>query len=408
MLPLRTSLMPMLASKPPRSTWLRFHWLRQRRVRGFVAGIAGVLAALVLLLLALAWEAMGKAASDERLRRMRASPQWAGEGFENPLPLRNDTWGMFSEALSSEAVSTPTSALPVSSVDAARFKDAPTSGLRVTWLGHSTTLIEIDGARFLTDPVWGERASPLSFVGPERWYPPPLPLADLPQLDAILISHDHYDHLDHPTIVALRDHDTVFVVPLGVAAHLRYWGVPEGRIVELDWWQETVVSGVRVVCSPARHASGRHLFDQNATLWAGYAMLGPQHRAYFSGDTGLFPEFELIGTRYGPFDVTMIEVGAYGQPWPDWHIGPEQALLAHRMLRGEVFLPIHWGLFNLAMHSWTEPIERTVAAAREQGVKVLAPRPGESVEPASAQTPKWWPDLPWQTAAEYPIESSGM
>jgi len=289
------------------------------------------------------------------------------------------------------------------------LKTAPSSGLRITWLGHSTLLLELDGHRILTDPVWGERTSPLTWIGPSRWYAPPLPLDQLPPVDAVLISHDHYDHLDYPTITKLADADTKFLAPLGVAEHLVYWGVPDSRIVELDWWDETTIGGLRIVCTPARHASGRTPFDQNETLWASYALVGPTHRVWFSGDTGLFPGLSVIGERLGPFDLTMIEAGAYGAAWPDWHLGPEQAVRAHEMVRGRVLLPVHWGLFDLAYHGWTEPIERVLLAADAAHVEVITPRPGQSIEP-SAPPPRerWWPDVPWLTAAENPIVATKM
>ncbi|MEM9196032.1 MAG: MBL fold metallo-hydrolase, partial [Myxococcota bacterium] len=219
-------------------------------------------------------------------------------------------------------------------------------------------------------------------------------------------SHDHYDHLDHETIVAIREWDTTFIAPLGVGAHLEYWGVPSDHIVELDWWDRRSFGGVELVATPARHASGRHLFDQFRTLWAGYALVGAERRVFFSGDTGLFPGMEEIGERLGPFDITMLEVGAYGQAWPDWHLGPEQAVRAHQMLRGELLLPVHWGLFNLAYHAWTEPIERVLVEARQQDVRVASPRPGVSIEPGDATIDRWWPEVPWRTAEEYPIVAS--
>jgi L-ascorbate metabolism protein UlaG (beta-lactamase superfamily) len=294
-------------------------------------------------------------------------------------------------------------------IDPKLFDSPPPSGLRVTWLGHSTLLLEIDGHRILTDPTWSERASPFGWAGPRRWFTPPIPIGALPHLDAIVISHDHYDHLDYPTIAALKDHDTRFVVPLGIGAHLAYWGVPESRIVELDWWERTKIGDLEIVCSPARHASGRALYDDDAKLWAGWAFLGPVHRAYFSGDTGLFPALRDIGDRLGPFDVTMIEVGEYGRAWPDWHLGPEQAVTAHRMLKGRVMLPIHWGTFALAYHGWTEPIERAIVAAQAAGVTLVAPKPGQSFEPfAPPPIQRWWPDLPWRTAAEDPIVATKM
>lgn len=387
-----------------------------RRVRPWVLVLLRWLAraALVVLLggvllVATAWRAFGKRPVGERLQRMEASAQWDGGGFENPQPLRNDAWGMVTGATEGSKYAAPSGAVPVEAVSGARFRTAPATGLRVTWLGHSTQLIEIDGLRILTDPVWGPRASPWSYLGPERWYDPPLPLDELPTLDAVVISHDHYDHLDMPTITALAATNTKFLVPLGVGAHLEYWGVAPERIVEMDWWERHRIGEAEIVCTPARHASGRMGIDQDRTLWAGWAVLGPEHRAFFSGDTGLFDGMREIGARLGPFDVTMVEVGAYDRSWPDWHIGPEQAVLAHQWLRGDVFLPVHWGLFDLALHGWTEPAERTVAAAEAAGVRYAIPKPGQSIEPTEPMTlTKWWPEVPWRTAEEHPIVSTAV
>jgi L-ascorbate metabolism protein UlaG (beta-lactamase superfamily) len=226
----------------------------------------------------------------------------------------------------------------------------------------------------------------------------------------VVISHDHYDHLDQQAITAMRGERwerTMFVVPLGIGAHLAYWGVPEARIVELDWWQHTRVGDLEITCTPARHASGRMVIDNDSKLWSGWALRGARHRVYYSGDTGLFPAMRDIGARLGPFDLTLIESGQYGRGWPDWHLGPEQAVRAHRLVRGRVMLPVHWGKLVLAYHGWTEPIERVLAAAAVTGVSVLAPRPGQSVEPeAPPARERWWPHVPWKTAAEEPIAST--
>jgi len=200
-----------------------------------------------------------------------------------------------------------------------------------------------------------------------------------------------------------------FIVPLGVGAHLEYWGVAPERIVEVDWWDHVQLGALDVVCTPVRHASGRHVFDKDATLWASYALLGPSHRAYYSGDTGLFTALQDIGEKLGPFDVTMIEVGQYHRGWPDWHLGPEQAVTAHRMLRGKVFFPIHWGLFTLAAHGWTEPIERSTLASKQQDVVVVTPKPGQSVDPTlPTETARWWPTLPFDDATKHAIVSGNV
>jgi L-ascorbate metabolism protein UlaG (beta-lactamase superfamily) len=384
---------------PKRAKW---RWLRR--------GSAAIAALLVIVVGAAAvdgWRAFGHRAEGARRARMERSPEWRNGHFENPQPLWNDGWGAVRGLLRASRFTSPGEPLPVPAVDPARFATPPAAGLRVTWLGHAAILIEIDGHRVLTDPVWSERASPFDWVGPKRWYPPPLPLASLPALDAVVISHDHYDHLDHRTIAAMKDWNTTFVVPLGVGAHLAYWGVPEARIVELDWWERARVGDLEIVCTPARHASGRTLLDRDATLWASYALVGRAHRVFFSGDTGLHPAMRDIGARLGPFDVTLIEAGQYDPAWPDWHIGPEQAVAAHGMLRGRLLVPVHWGLFALAYHGWTEPVERVLAAARQAGTAVLVPRPGQSLEPdAPPAAERWWPDVPWLTARERPVVST--
>jgi L-ascorbate metabolism protein UlaG (beta-lactamase superfamily) len=358
---------------------------------------------------ALAWRGLGHRASGERRTRMERSPEWHAGHFENPQPLVNDLWGGLVAMRDASPVSAPTAPLSPQNIDPARFASAPASGLRITWMGHSTTLVEIDGVTLLLDPVWSTRPSPLSMIGPARWYPPLIALDKLPRIDAVLISHDHYDHLDQPTVAALSAAGAQFIVPLGIGAHLEYWGVPRARIVELDWWERTKVGALDVVSTPARHASGRMLIDNNATLWNGFAMIGAQHRVYYSGDTGLFPAMREIGAKLGPFDCTLIEIGQYHRAWPDWHIGPEQALEAHAMVRGRVLLPVHWGLFRLAYHGWTEPIERIMAGAAVSGAVVATPAPGESVEPTlPVVTKRWWPTLPWETAVQHPIVSTQM
>ena len=249
----------------------------------------------------------------------------------------------------------------------------------------------------------------MTFAGPKRFYPPPLALSELPAIDAVLLSHDHFDHLDAALVRALHSRDLRWVVPLGVGRWLRPWGIQPERITELDWWDSAVVAGATLTATPARHFSGRGPGSSDRTLWTGWAITGAGRRVYYAGDTAMQHEFAEIGERLGPFDLTMIEVGAYDKLWPDVHLGPEQAVLAHRLVRGAVMLPLHWGLFDLALHGWTEPIERALAAAARDGVRVATPRPGGMVEPASLpEVERWWPSLPWQTAAEAPIRSTGV
>ena len=390
------------ATKTKRPRWKRY------LARGTL-GAFGLGAIFVTTVVVDGWRAIGTGASGARLERVEASPQWDDWQFANPQPIVNHSWLALSRMFRGSEYASPSAPVPSKQPPPSRFDKAPSSGLRITWLGHSSLLIEIDDKRFLTDPVWGPTPSPVTWLGPQRWYAPPIALEDLPSVDAVLISHDHYDHLDEPTISAISSWDTRFVVPLGVGAHLSYWGVDESKIDELDWWDILQFDHLRLTMTPARHASGRQIFDQNTTLWAGYALAGPKHRVFFSGDTGLFPGLREIGERLGPFDLSMLEVGAYDQAWPDWHLGPEQAVRAHQMLGAKVMLPIHWGLFDLALHGWTEPIERVLVEASAKGAVVATPAPGESFEPDLALPDgQWWPAVPWQSADEHPVVASGV
>lgn len=369
--------------------------------------LLGVLVIGGSVIAALAWSAGGTQPSGERLARNQKSPQWKDGKFANRLPEQMDYWGAMKQMFGGGDYKVPHQPLPIATPT--DLSTPPSSGLRITWMGHSSLLIEVDGQRFLTDPVWGPRASPLSFMGPKRFYAPIRPLKDLLPLDAVVISHDHYDHLDESSIRELSRLGVRFITPLGLGAHLEYWGVPADRITELDWWQNTQIGAVNVVCTPSRHFSGRFLTDRNKTLWASWSFIGNAHRVFFSGDSAMFPGFAEIGEKYGPFDVTLMENGAYNRHWADVHLGPEQAFAAHQALKGKLMIPIHWGLFNLAAHNWTEPVERLLVAAKAVSAPVYVPKPGESFEPASLPPlERWWPDRPWQTAAEHPIVSSGL
>ncbi len=393
---------------------------RRMMRRGFpqrgAASFRSVLRGLALVASVLCFSgcaAVGGSSEGLRRTRLEASPQWRQEHFDNVLPrVDGSKWAMaWAWATAADANSTPDSAPPIQSRVRADFESPPPSGLRITWLGHSTLIVEIDGQRLLVDPVWGERCSPFTWIGPSRFHRPPLPWAELPAIDAVVISHDHYDHLDYPTILALRSEEVRFIVPLGVGAHLESWGIPQQRIVELDWWQQVNVGAITLTATPARHFSGRSplMSDANQTLWAGWAMRGPKHAVFYSGDTALFPEFSAIGDRLGPFDVAMLENGAYDPLWRDVHLGPEQAVVAFQMLRAKLLLPVHWGTFNLALHGWTEPIQRLLDAAQRVGVPVVVPRLGEQIDPeAPPQVHPWWPRLPYQNAAQKLVMSSGL
>ncbi|WP_406119859.1 MBL fold metallo-hydrolase [Streptomyces sp. NBC_00989] len=347
--------------------------------------------------------AFGADPSGERLARIRRSPHFKDGVFQNPggntnvRPSGGTMREMGKSYLDKEqrARRAPGGTLPVHATTLADLARPAATGLRLTWMGHSSVLAEIDGHRVLFDPVWGERCSPFPFAGPKRLHPVPLPIAALGPVDVVVISHDHYDHLDMPTIKALADTDTLFAVPLGVGAHLEHWGVSPDRLRELDWHEETKVGGLTLTATPARHFCGRGLRNTQHTLWASWVVAGDEHRIYHSGDTGYFEGFKDIGAAHGPFDATMIQIGAYSEFWPDIHMTPEEGMRAHLDLQGGqphgVLLPIHWGTFNLALHPWAEPGEWTADEGEAAGQAVATPRPGEPFEPGGdLTTDPWW------------------
>ncbi|MDI2129953.1 MBL fold metallo-hydrolase [Yinghuangia seranimata] len=347
-------------------------------------------------------DAFGAEPTGARLARIRSSPNFADGSFQNPVPARTEPSGSMREfarayfRAEDRAHRAPAGVVPVHPTTYADLAKPPTTGLRLTWTGHSSVLAELDGRRVLFDPVWGERCSPFPFVGPRRLHPVPLPLAALGPVDVVVISHDHYDHLDMPTIKELVGTDTVFAVPLGVGAHLEHWGVPADRLRELDWHESTTVEGLTLTATPARHFCGRGFRGPQHTLWASWVVRGPEHRVFHSGDTGYFPGFADIGTAHGPFDATMIQIGAYSEYWPDIHMTPDEGVRTHLDLQGGPdagpLLPIHWATFNLALHPWAAPGEGTLAAARTAGARIALPRPGEPFEPGAEKLPEqpWW------------------
>ncbi len=343
-------------------------------------------------------KSFGKAPAGERLERLQASPLWTPQGLRNMHPvlpgLRDASAPRptLSDFLCGGQRRVPRSPLPALDPREA-WRRPSASGLRATWLGHSSVLIEIAGKRVLTDPVWGPRASPLRLVGPKRFQSAPVALRAMPPLDLVVISHDHYDHLDMPTIRALAKTSVPFVTALGVGAHLEAWGVPPERITELDWWQSHRLPGseLQVTAAPSQHFSGRGLRDRNATLWASMVLTSSRHKVFFSGDTGLTTEYATSAPRLGPFDLVMLEVGAFHPSWGDIHLGPANALKAWQLLGGGMLLPVHWGTFSLAMHAWDEPVETLLHLAPQHGAPLLLPRLGEPVEPAhGALAMPWW------------------
>jgi L-ascorbate metabolism protein UlaG (beta-lactamase superfamily) len=287
----------------------------------------------------------------------------------------------------------PDRPLPLHALTRAELEAAPDASL---WrLGHSTMLLKLDGRFWLTDPVFSEYASPFQFIGPKRFHAPPIAIEDLPPLAGVILSHDHYDHLDHASILRLKDRAQVFVTPLGVGDRLIGWGVDANKVRQLDWWQSTEAGGLRLTAGPARHFSGRTPRDEDTTLWVSWIIQARSAdttlNIFFSGDTGYHAGFKEVGERYGPFDVTLIENGAYNTDWPEVHMQPEETLQAHLDVRGRWLVPIHNGTFDLAFHPWYEPFERIAALAHTQGVELATPMMGERLSLAQPQAGgAWW------------------
>jgi L-ascorbate metabolism protein UlaG (beta-lactamase superfamily) len=296
----------------------------------------------------------------------------------------------------------PKQALGPFRTDASAYATEPASGLRITWMGHSSMLVEIDGVRVLIDPVWDERASPMQWAGPKRFFAPTLRLEELPRIDAVLVSHDHYDHLGAGTVRRLAElqPDARWVTPLGVGAILRRLGVQAEQIAEMDWTETlSIAGGLEITSLPSRHFSGRSAFNRFETLWASFVLRGASsgetqgHTVYYGSDSGWWEGFAEIGAQYGPFDVTMLEIGAFNELWQSIHLGPDGAARAFRALGSAgLLMPIHWGLFNLALHAWRQPMERLLELAQSEGLKLWSPEPGlptEVVRGAETRS-DWW------------------
>lgn len=326
-----------------------------------------------------------------------------GSKFLNPVLTSVGGWSTILKVLplylSNKEERVPRQSPGPFKTDVSVFQKPPVSGLRVTWLGHSSLFVEIDGINVLIDPVWDERASPVQWAGPKRFFAAPLSLDDLPRIDVVLVSHDHYDHLGEATIRKLSKmnsaKDARWVTSLGVGRILQRFGVAGAQISELDWTQSVAIAegGLEVTAVPTRHFSGRKMSNRFETLWSAFVLKGRRHKIYFGADSGWWSGFAEIGATYGPFDLTMLEIGAFHELWADIHMGPEGAARAFAALGGKgLMMPIHWGLFDLALHGWRQPIERLLEIAAQNEILLWAPEPGRptDVEQAIEVRSDWW------------------
>jgi L-ascorbate metabolism protein UlaG (beta-lactamase superfamily) len=319
--------------------------------------------------------------------------------YANPVPTEvgatRHMGEVFRRLLFGKEERVPVRPLGPFKTDPAIFATPPASGLRVTLLGHSCLLIEIDGATVLIDPLFSNRASMVQWLGPKRFFPPPLPMAGLPRLDAILLTHDHYDHLDSRAVQQLQERTPLFICSMGMGSHLKRWGIPAGKIRELNWMDSFTVPSpstvpLTITALPARHFSGRSL-KRFTTLWSSFRFKTAKHNVYHGADSGYYPGFAEIGEAFGPFDLVTLEIGAFDPLWDQIHLGPANALRAAQDLRAKVVFPIHWGMFNLAFHDWYQPPEQFTELAAQAGMPVWLPEPGQPAEftgePANSL---WW------------------
>ena len=337
----------------------------------------------------------GARAKGDSLRKVKSSPHYLDGKFFNleeteVMKKGSSFTGNAVKWIKGTENAVPRNVLPSEKFDKNKFLEG-NGEIGLVWFGHSTALINIDGYIVLTDPVFSKNPSPVYFGNKAFDYAVETAVDDLPDIDTVIISHDHYDHLDMATIKKLKDRTRLFLVPLGVAAHLARWGIPGERIVELDWWQDfSPKASVRFTAAPARHFSGRGLFSRNETLWCSWVVEAGGRKVFFSGDSGYGKHFKQIAERFGPFDLAMLECGQYNENWPFIHMNPEETLRAFDDLRGKVLLPVHWGKFKLSLHTWTDPVERINAGMGKRAV--LTPMVGSLVCAGAASSSRWWLD----------------
>tara|TARA_R110001606_G_scaffold182906_1_gene329533 strand:- start:343 stop:1446 length:1104 start_codon:yes stop_codon:yes gene_type:complete len=344
------------------------------------------------------YPSFGGEVSKERQLEYAKSTQFKNGIFENTKPVNIDM--SFSETLtmakkfffSKVENGSPKNDLTVHKIDSTNIAEYANS-TRFIWFGHSTFLLQMNQKNILIDPMFGEVPAPHSLLGGKRFSAElPIEVQQLPKIDAVILSHDHYDHLDYESITLLKDKVGTFYTPLGVGVHLEAWGVSKEKIIELDWWQEITFDDLKFVCTPARHFSGRKFNNRQSTLWSSWVIQSSTENIFFSGDSGYDSHFKAIGDKYGPFDFAMMECGQYDKMWPEIHMFPEETAQAAVDVRAKKMMPIHWGAFKLAMHSWTDPVERVTKKAQKLNIPLITPKIGTPFLLQEKKIPNqhWW------------------
>ncbi len=337
----------------------------------------------------------GAGAKDVSLDRIRKSSHFLNGAFKNTEPTLQNTgfkWSTIPKFFTEGNNKVPTAELPIKKLTKSYFKNKPATP-RITWFGHSAAFVELECLNIFIDPMLGDVPAPHPFLGSKRFQKElPISIDSLPKIDVVLISHDHYDHLDYGSIVQLNGKVGQFYVPLGIKAHLTSWGVAADKITEFDWWENINFKGVEFVSTPARHFSGRGVTNRNSTLWCSWVLKSENTSIFFSGDSGYGTHFKEIGDKYGPFDFTMMECGQYNEQWSQIHMTPEETIQASIDVKSNLMMPIHWGSFKLALHSWDDPIVRATAKANELNVKITTPIIGEGIVLNQDNFPSstWW------------------
>lgn len=335
----------------------------------------------------------GQTPSKEQKASFAQLDNYSDGKFQNqsPSPMDINTFKVLREFLKNDPSRKPARPIDVQKIDSAKV--AENQKPRLTWFGHSAFLLELDGKKILIDPMFGDNPSPHPWLGTSRYSEElPISIHELPHIDAVIISHDHYDHLDYGSIKKLKEKVGQFYMPLGVGNHLKKWGVDESKIHELNWWESVDFEGIELVSCPSRHFSGRGLFDRASTLWCSWVIKGQNQNIYFSGDSGYDNHFKEIGEKYGPFDIALMECGQYNQQWKYIHMMPEESAQGAVDLQARLAMPIHWGAFTLALHDWTDPVERFTAKAKELNLQTTTPRIGEAIllNPGIFPEERWW------------------